>query len=122
MKRLVLGALTGAGLVMVAFGLIDYRGTGFAQQVTPGQRIAAEGRRAVVGEQLIAVPGVVGEKGQLLTVIDPRQRVMSVYHIDSVSGKIGLRSVRNIHWDLQMMDFDIEGLPPREIRALLEQR
>ena len=122
MKRLVLGTLTGAGLVMLAFGLIDYRAVGFAQQVTPQQRIAAEGRRAVVGDQLIAVPGVVGEKGQLLTVIDPRQRVMSVYHIDSVSGKIALRSVRNIHWDLQLMDFDNEGLPPREIRALLEQR
>ncbi len=121
MKRLVLGALTGAGLVIGAFGLIDYRSMGFAQQVRP-QRIAAEGRRAVVGEQLIAVPGVVGEKGQLLMVIDPRQRVISVYHIDSDSGKIGLRSVRDIHWDLQMTDFDIEGLPPREIRALLEQR
>jgi hypothetical protein len=127
MKRLVLGALVGAGLVIGTFGLLDYQSEGFAQQLASQprvvqQRIASGGQRAVAGEQLIAVPGVVGETGQLLTVIDPKQRVMSVYHIDSASGKIGLRSVRNIHWDLQMMDYDNEGIPPREIRALLEQR
>lgn len=122
MKRLVLGALAGAGLVMAAFGAMDHGSQGFAQQLGPQQCFVADGQRVVADGQLIAVPGVVGETGQLLTVIDPRQRVMSVYHIDSASGKIGLRSVRNIHWDLQMMDFDNEGLPPREIRALLEQR
>ncbi|MEE8452531.1 MAG: hypothetical protein V3R99_11475 [Thermoguttaceae bacterium] len=115
MKRLVLGALAGAGLVMVALGAMDDSGKGFAQQLSPQQRIVA-------GDRLIAVPVVVEETGQLLTVSDPNGRVMSVYHIDSASGKIGLRSVRNIHWDLQMMDFDNEGLSPLEIRALLEQR
>ncbi|HYW79939.1 MAG TPA: hypothetical protein VE890_10210 [Thermoguttaceae bacterium] len=127
MKRLVLGALTGAVLVMAAFGAMDHGSEGFAQQFASQQRmvqqrLVADGQRVVLGDQLIAVPGAIDEKGQLLTVIDPKQRVMSVYHIDSATGKIGLRSVRNIHWDLQMMEFDNEGLPPREIRALLEQR
>jgi len=127
MKRLVLGALTGAVLVMAAFGAMDHRSMGFAQQLASQQRmvqqqIADDGQRIVADGQLIAVPGVVGETGQLLTVIDPKRQVMSVYHIDSASGKIGLRSVRNIYWDLQLMDFDIEGLPPREIRAMLERR
>ncbi|KKK49390.1 hypothetical protein LCGC14_3135540 [marine sediment metagenome] len=113
MKGLVLGALAGAGLVMAAIEAKDHGSKVFAQQLPLQSRIAA-------GE-LIALPGAIGQTGQLLTVIDPKQRVMSVYHIDSATGKIGLRSVRNIHWDLQMTYFDNEGLLPQEIRALLEQ-
>ncbi len=59
---------------------------------------------------------------QQLTVIDPQTRVMSVYHIDVTSGAITLKSVRNIHWDLQMSEFNGVSPLPREIRALLEQR
>ena len=41
-----------------------------------------------------------------VTVIDPRQRVMAVYHVDRVSGEITPKSVRNITWDLQMIEFN----------------
>ena len=64
----------------------------------------------------------IGEARQQLTVIDPQMRVVSVYHIDSASGEIALKSVRNIHWDLQMVEFNASSPAPREIRALLEQR
>jgi len=47
---------------------------------------------------------------------------MGVYRVDSVSGKITLCSVRNIHWDLQMIYLNNENPLPQEIRALLEQR
>ena len=114
MKRLVLGALLGAGLVIMAVQVMDHTGEVFAQPLPPQHRTAA-------GDQLIALPGTVGETGQLHVVIDPKQRVMSVYHIERGTGKIGLRSVRNIHWDLQMMEFDSEQPLPGDIRALLEQ-
>jgi hypothetical protein len=63
-----------------------------------------------------------GDKGQMLTVIDPRQQAIGVYHIDLVTGKIALRSIRSIRWDLQMTDFNGENPLPREVRLQLEQR
>lgn len=112
MKKTVLGALIGAGLVIVAIGALDSRSEVFAQRMTETGQFG----------QLIAVPGPVSENGQLLTVIDTKLRAMSVYRIDQATGKIALCSVRNIHWDLQMMYMDNEGPLPHEIRSLLEQR
>ena len=115
MKRAVLGFLAVAGLVIVVIGAVGHRGEVFAQRTVPDRGIAA-------GGGLTALPGPVSPQGQFLVVVDSRQRSMSVYHIDKTTGKIALRSVRNIHWDLQMSHFDNEGLLPQEIRSLLEQR
>jgi len=70
------------------------------------------------------VPTPLGDKGQLLTVIDPRQQVMGVYHIELASGKITLRSARNLRWDLspQMTYLNNDPPLPQEIRALSEQK
>jgi hypothetical protein len=51
-------------------------------------------------------------------VVDGGQRVMAVYHFDRVSGDIVLRSVRNLTWDLQMMEFNSGEPLPQEIRDL----
>jgi len=64
----------------------------------------------------------VGDTHQQITLIDPRQRVMCVYHIDRVSGEIALKSVRNIQWDLSMDEFNGQSPSPQEIRTLLQQR
>jgi hypothetical protein len=78
-------------------------------------------RQADASNNLIALPGPATDKGQLLTLIDPRLQVVCVYHIDQ-TGKIALRSVRRIQWDLQMTYFNNEGPLPQEIQSLLEQR
>lgn len=114
MKVAVLGALVGAGLVLAAGGALDDRDEVFAQRL-------ATSHQAVPGNGLIALSGPVGEKGQLLMVIDPSLRVIGVYHIDLVSGRIALRSVRDVRWDLQMMYLNNEGPLPQEIRSLLER-
>lgn len=57
-----------------------------------------------------------------LTLIDARQRVMAVYHVNGQSGEVSLRSVRAIGWDLMMDDFNGEAPSPREIRSLVEQQ
>ena len=62
---------------------------------------------------------MVGDKYQQM-VVDPKSRVMSVYHVDLASGSIHLRCVRNIHWDLQMMDFNGTAPLPQEIRAEIQ--
>ncbi len=115
MKTATLVALAGAGMMIVAVGWPDRPSEVFAQRLAPQISPGPD-------SGLIAVPGPIEEKGQLITVIDPRARVMSVYHIAKGSGKIALRSVRNIHWDLQMTHLDNEGLLPEEIRAMLKQR
>ena len=132
MKRAILGLMVGIGVVALAVGLFDRRQEVMAQHpyaqtayVPPGPQPADPLRgcpAAVSGGELIAVPSPMGDKGQLLTVIDPRQQAMGVYWIESGTGKITLRSVRNIRYDLMMMDFNGDNPLPREIRAQLEQR
>ena len=114
MRRAILGALVGASLVAVATGLFESRGVALAQH----SALTATG-----GGELIAVPSSSGDnKGQFVTVIDPRQQAICVYAIEQPSGKISLRSARNIHWDLQLSDFNSDNPLPKEIRLQLEQR
>lgn len=73
-------------------------------------------------EKLIALSAMLEGGRQQVTVIDPEERVMSVYHIDPSTGTISLKSVRNISADLRIDDFNGGTPSPREIRALLDQR
>jgi hypothetical protein len=114
MKRALLGAVVSAGLVMAVAVVWDQPSSVFAQRATTPMATTSDAG-------LIALPNA-AEHGQLVTVIDPKSRVMSVYHVDSVTGRIKLMSVRNISWDLQMMQLNSENPLPQEIRSLLEQR
>ena len=115
MKRAMLGVLVGAMVAAVAVGMLDRCGEVMAQHVVAPLQTNPSG-------ELIAVPLPVGDKGQLLTVLDPRQQTMGVYWVEAATGKITLRSVRNIRYDLMMMDFNGDNPLPREIRLQLEQR
>jgi len=90
-----------------------------AQHVVPYSQSTPQ---PVSGGELIAVPSPAGDKGQMLTVLDPHQQTMGVYWIEAGTGKITLRSVRNIRFDLMMTDFNGDNPLPREIRLQLEQR
>jgi len=63
-----------------------------------------------------------GDGRQQITVIDPKQRVMAVYHVDRATGGVALKSVRNLTWDLQIEDYNSGSPAPRDIRALKEQQ
>jgi hypothetical protein len=119
MKRAILGLLAGAGVVILAVCLLDHRGEVMGQHVVP---YAQPTPQPACGGELIAVPSPMGDKGQMLTVLDPRQQTMGVYWIEAGTGKITLRSVRNIRFDLMMTDFNGDNPLPREIRLQLEQR
>jgi hypothetical protein len=118
MKSAILGTLVGMGLVMAAAAMAEQRG----EAVTPRIVSAMPGAAAVAGHELIVMPTTLNEKTQMLTVVDERQRVLSVYHIDMATGKIALKSVRNIHWDLQINDLNNEDPLPQQIKSLLEQK
>ncbi len=72
--------------------------------------------------ELIALNSDVEQGRQQIVVIDTKSRVMSVYHIEHATGVISLKSVRNIHADLLMDEFNTESPLPKEIRAILDQR
>ncbi|MEX0794234.1 MAG: hypothetical protein WD045_13955 [Pirellulaceae bacterium] len=57
--------------------------------------------------------------GQNIVLVDPSTRVMGVYHVDSATGKVSLKSVRNLQWDLLIEDFNSGAPTPREIRTMV---
>jgi hypothetical protein len=113
MKTVVLGLLVGAGLVMAVTGATPGGNEDFARRPGPNPLVRADG-------DLIALSTVVADKYQQVVVIDPKAHVMSVYHVELATGIVQLRSVRNIHWDLQMMDFNGAIPSPREIQAQIQ--
>ncbi len=116
MKPEMLGVLVGAWLATSAVGAAETGGEIFSHPATAPVQAAA------TGSELIVVPTPLGDKALMLTVVDPRQQALSVYHIDLPTGKIMLKSVRKIQWDLLITDFNTENPLPQEIRSRLQQR
>jgi hypothetical protein len=111
MKSAALGFVLGACLVMVVATGVPLATTAVA---TPASVINTG--------DLIAFTAPLAEHRQQLLLVDPRQRVVSVYHVDGASGQLTLKSVRNVHWDLQLSDFNSAAPSPREIRSLMDPR
>jgi hypothetical protein len=108
MRAAVVGVLVGLGaFIALASGLPQ----------ASAERAMSE--RAGPSAGLIALSFDV-EGRQQVTVIDPGSRVMAVYHVDRTTGGLSLKSVRNVHWDLQIEEFNSANPTPREIRALTE--
>lgn len=109
------GALSGlvVGLVVLALG-----SAGFLE--AQAQRPAAQ-ERQVSSPELVAMSYDAGDGRQQITVVDSRQRVMAVYHVDRASGALSLKSVRNLNWDLLIEDFNSDKPTPREVRALTQR-
>jgi hypothetical protein len=110
MRRTGLGALIGAVLVLLAGVLVTSR----------NQAVAQRNGDANVGGELITFTSTGPDNRQQLTIIDPQTRAMAIYHVDSATGVVSLKSVRNIQWDLRMSEFNAVGPLPREIRAMVE--
>ncbi|MEK6237065.1 MAG: hypothetical protein N2C14_20340 [Planctomycetales bacterium] len=110
MKNAILGLLLVAGLCVLSAGFYPA-----AAQSRPSSQPA--GRVQPGG--LIALPGPTDGKHQRITVIDPAQRCMAVYHVDAETGELTLRSARNIHWDMQLRAFNTSEPHPEDIRAML---
>lgn len=105
-----MGVTVFASLALAAVLAAMLPQVGFAQRAAP---------MPGGGPGLITFTASLGEHKQQVTVIDPETRTMAVYHID---GEIVLKSVRNIRYDLQMVEFNGSKPLPREIRSLAEQR
>ncbi|MCA9247371.1 MAG: hypothetical protein KDA42_09660 [Planctomycetales bacterium] len=112
MRNFVLGAVGGLVLFVGLWWFANSGATAYAQR-----NVAAYGEQG----ELTTVFSDVDERVGLLTLVDPRSRVVCVYHIDRATGEISLKSVRNVNWDLQMMQFNSKSPLPQEIRGMLDQ-
>src|SRR5688572_12342255 len=111
MRAVVCGVVV--GLCVLAVGSM-----GFSQ--APAQRPANQDRM-VSSPELVAMSYDAGDGRQQITVVDPRQRVLAVYHVDRATGALALKSVRNLNWDLMIEDFNSDKPTPREVRALTQR-
>jgi hypothetical protein len=113
MRHAGLGLLVGVVLVTV---IVSY-----AEAWGQRPNLPADEQRSSDSKSLIALSTSL-EGRQQVTLVDPHSRVLAVYHIDQASGAIALRSVRQVHWDFQLDDFNTTNPTPREIRAMAERR
>jgi hypothetical protein len=114
MRIAVLGAGVLASLVLASLVATLAPSVGFAQRAASMPVTSTGG--------LIALATAAGDQRQLVTVIDPATRVLGVYQIELATGEVTLKSVRNIHWDLQMIEFNGTSPLPGEVRSILEQQ
>lgn len=116
MRTAVLGLFIGAGLAIVIAGVFF---TG--EKVFAERPIEMQGGRVITDSRMIALATTTVSGKQLVTLIDPHRKVMSVYHVELATGQISLKSVRNIRWDLQIDDFNGDSPLPKEIQAMLKR-
>jgi hypothetical protein len=109
----LLGALLGAVLVIAITA-----GSGSTQ---PTVDLLTSTSPATQGSELITHVTAVDGQPLIVTVIDPRQRVMGVYQVERATGKITPMSVRNFTWDLQMIEFNSGNPLPQDIRSGLQR-
>jgi len=121
MRGLVGGALlVSAVLVVGVVGFADAQAPRASHDRPAIERVSQD--RAASSSDLLALSHDGPDGRQQITIVDPRQRVMAVYHVDRVSGALALKSVRNLTWDLQIEDFNSGTPAPRDIRALKDQQ
>ena len=116
MRSAVLGVCVGSVVVIAVLGL-GRQSSLYAQFPR-----SVQSETNSISPELIALGNDTTDGRQQVTVIDPRSRTMSVYHIEHETGMITLKSVRNIYADLQMDEFNTDSPLPREIRAILKKR
>lgn len=81
-----------------------------AQQV---YGVDASKTSAGVTYQVVPQPGGVTQ----VFLFDPAAQRLCVYHVDPNTGAIALKGVRNVSFDVQMMQFNSENPSPQDVRA-----
>ncbi len=112
MRHSIVGAGLFAALVIAATAVRSFS--------EPTLGAVAEPSRVSTTELITHFASPAGQS-QVVTVIDPKQRAMAVYDVDRATGKISLKSVRNITWDLQMTEYNSGDPKPQDIRSGLQR-
>lgn len=86
-------------------------------EIVPKINIPTSSDGLIAFQEILTTPT---GKVQQLTIIDPKQRSICVYHVDMNTGQIELRSARDIQWDLQMNYLNSKKPLPHEVRGILQ--
>ncbi len=117
MRAVALGSLVVVGCVIAAVAAAPDRQDGIGPRGIPIHFYPN-----AANSDLIAVSANVRDQYQQVTVIEPKQRRMLVYHVEFATGKVALQSVRSFEFDLQLTQFNTKEPLPEELKALLAPR
>lgn len=122
MRAAVWALLVASSLLFaLSFANWDHR-SAYAQKPANPAGLAAGSVKSAQSGDLMAFSGDAADGRTQLVLIDAKTRAVGVYHIDRATGQVALRSVRNVHWDLQIDDFNGGSPSPQEIKSLLPTR
>lgn len=130
MSRSLLGLAAGLSAVLVLgvlhgvlwgdpYGRVGVR-PGAAPAASPPSTPSSAQAQAAGG--MMAFSRVLHDSAEQLTLIDPVTRSVSVYHVEPATGKITLKSVRRLEWDLQLNAFNTADPQPLEVRSMVAPR
>ena len=111
MRMLLWSLLAGAILVVIR-----------AESREADQTVFAHGLEGVASQSaLVAHVTAAGDRQVSITVVDPLAKKLAVYEygIGPQAGRIVLKSVRDIGWDLRLKEYRSDGPTSEEIRGLL---
>lgn len=77
---------------------------------------------AAGNDHLLMTTSLLADGRQQVVVTDTNAKTMAIYEVEPVTGKVLLRSVRDIKWDLQMEQFNATSPTPGEIRSMAAPR
>ena len=109
MRTWILTALLATAIFSHLWTFLSSQTVGFSSPVP------TRGRE---GTELQVVSALLPNGGQQIVVLDANQKSLSVYHVSPQDGKVQLRSVRNIAWDLSMEEFNGTAPLPSELRQI----
>jgi hypothetical protein len=84
------------------------------------QRPATSGPAGQAGGPLWISDSAVDDARRMLVIVDSATRHAAVYHVDTATGSLTLKSTRNLSWDLLMADFNAQEPKPAALKRMLE--
>ncbi len=107
-----------APLPMAWSKLLSHLGIMLATGLLCGQ--ACQTTEAASPESLWVSTTPLDASRQLLLVVDPLHQVLAVYHVDTATGIVTLRSTRALAYDLQLEEFNAAEPKPGSLKKMLQ--
>lgn len=82
--------------------------------------VGARPAQVLTQAQSWIVTSAATDNRQQIVIADPAQQSLAVYHVDLLTGRITLKSVRHIRFDLMMTEFNSDPPSPQELEALMK--
>lgn len=73
---------------------------------------------AAGNSELLMTTSLLSDGRQQVVITDTKAKTIAIYEVEPTTGKVLLRSVREIKWDLQMQQFNATSPTPGEIRSM----